>query len=127
EPEIGLCGDARLTAEAMSTLLEEMEHRPASGWRDGVRRALDEHDPRADVREHRTADHVDPRLVSAQLDDLLPTRRNVVSDIGRFVLSAWPWIHVPEGRAFTTMGAFGAIGLGAAGALGVSIARPDEV
>lgn len=127
EPELGLCGDARLTAEAMTSLLEEMEHRPASGWRDGVRRALEENDPRADVREHRSAGHVDPRLVSAELDDLLPTRRNVISDIGRFVLSAWPWIHVPEGRAFTTMGAFGAIGLGAAGALGASIARPDEV
>ncbi|KRE39383.1 hypothetical protein ASG73_03410 [Janibacter sp. Soil728] len=126
EPQLGLSGDARLTAEAMSELLAEMEHRPTSGWRDGVRRALAGHDPRTDVREHRSSGCVDPRLVSAALHDLLPVQRNVVSDIGRFTLSAWPWLHVPDGRAFTTMGAFGAIGLGVAGALGTSVARGGD-
>lgn len=127
EPDVGVCGDARLTAEAMAAMLEDVEHRPTSGWREGVRSALHEHDPRADVREHRSDGHADPRLVSAELDELLPAQRTVVSDIGRFTVSAWPWIHAPEGRAFTTMGAFGSIGLGPAGALGTTVARPDEV
>lgn len=127
EPDVGVCGDARLTAEAMVSVLEEVEHRPASGWRDRVRRALEEHDPRTDVREHHSTGRIDPRIASAAIEDLLPGRRNLISDIGRFTVSSWPWFRVPEGRAFTTMGAFGSIGLGAAGALGLSVARPDDV
>jgi thiamine pyrophosphate-dependent acetolactate synthase large subunit-like protein len=127
EPDVGLCGDAELTAETMISILQEVEHRPASGWRDGVRRALAEHDPRADVREQHSDGRIDPRIASAAVEDLLPEQRNLISDIGRFTVSAWPWFSAPEGRVFTTMGAFGSIGLGAAGALGLSIARPDDV
>lgn len=120
-----VAGDARRAAEAMAALLEEAGHRPAAGWLTGVRRSLREHDPRRDYQDRTAGDTVDVRTAMIRLDQLLPAERQLVSDIGRYVVGVWPHVAVAGGGSFLSMGAFGSIGLGLAGAIGASLARPS--
>ncbi|WP_068398729.1 thiamine pyrophosphate-binding protein [Kribbia dieselivorans] len=123
----GVCGDAAIVAELLTDALDEAGHRPARGWLDGLQRQLVEHRHDLDYRDRSGADTLDPRTASIRLNDLLPPDRVLVSDIGRYVVGAWPYLQVPAGGRFTSMGAFGAIGLGLAGAIGASVAHPEAL
>ncbi|MET7995760.1 thiamine pyrophosphate-binding protein [Amycolatopsis sp. NPDC005232] len=119
-------GDAREVASAMAAALGESGHAPNRAWLEKIRTGLSEFEPGVDFADTSGHDTVDIRTAAIRLDGLLPARRNMVSDSGRFVHAAWPYIHVPDARGFTTMGGFGAVGLGLAGAVGMAFARPDE-
>ena len=58
------------------------------------------------------------------LNDVLPDRFAMISDVGRYNAGTWPFIHVADARDFFGMNTFGSIGLGLAGAIGTSVARP---
>ncbi|WP_345632277.1 thiamine pyrophosphate-binding protein [Streptomyces thinghirensis] len=117
--------DARLAAEAISSALTEHRRDADRDWLERVQARLRSHDPRADFDDQSHAETIDIRTASIRLNEVLPARRNMVSDIGRFVFGAWPHITTPEPEGFTTMGAFGSVGLGLAGSLGMAAARPD--
>ncbi|WP_326837410.1 thiamine pyrophosphate-binding protein [Amycolatopsis rhabdoformis] len=119
-------GDVREVAWAMVSLLQQGGHEPNRSWLRKIQTGLSTFEPGAEFADASGSDTVDIRTAAIRLDGLLPARRNVVSDSGRFVHAAWPYLHVPEARGFTAMGAFGAVGLGLAGAVGMSFARPDE-
>ncbi|GGO21315.1 thiamine pyrophosphate-binding protein [Micromonospora parathelypteridis] len=70
---------------------------------------------------------VDPRTLSAALDDLLPPDRTVVVDSGNFMGYPSMWLDVPDVAGFCFTQAFQSIGLGLASALGAAVARPDRL
>lgn len=119
-------GDVATVARAMVQALTSVEHQGPGGWRRRVEQRLAGHDPRDDFRDRSGKDTVDPRTAALLLEEWLPRERQVVSDIGRFAVGAWPFLGVPEGGDFLTMGAFGSIGLGLAGAIGAAVARPER-
>ncbi|MEU3607623.1 thiamine pyrophosphate-binding protein [Streptomyces sp. NPDC035033] len=122
-------GDARAVAAAMGEALWQSGHTPDESWLAGVRLRLGDHRP-GDGYQDRTdaaAGTVDVRTAALRLDRLLPRRRVLVSDIGRFALGVWPHLRVADARDFLCMGGFGSIGLGLAGAVGAAVARPDDL
>ncbi|PRZ43190.1 thiamine pyrophosphate-dependent acetolactate synthase large subunit-like protein [Antricoccus suffuscus] len=121
-----IAADARLTAAAMNALIDEAGHKPNTGWVSGLQKALAEYSPRDAFKDRSGVDTVDIRTAMIRLNELLPAKHNLVTDIGRFVLGAWPYLHVADPADFTTMGAFGSIGLGMGGAVGVAVAKPDQ-
>lgn len=75
-----------------------------------------------------TVDRIDPRTLSLALAQALPAERTLVLDGGHFI--AWPAMYwpVPDPAAMVFMGgAFQAIGLGFAGAVGAATGRADRL
>ncbi|MFE7243002.1 thiamine pyrophosphate-binding protein [Streptomyces sp. NPDC057580] len=120
-------GDARAVAAVMGEALRAAGHSPARGWLEKVQQRLREHRIADDFQDRTADDTVDVRTAMSRLDEVLPDKRVLVSDIGRFVVGTWPYLHVARPQDFASMGGFGSIGLGLAGAVGAAVARPGDL
>lgn len=72
-------------------------------------------------------DHVDPRTLSAALDELLPAERTLAVDSGNFMGYPSAYLAVPDAAGFCFTQGFQSIGLGLSTAIGAAIARPDRL
>jgi acetolactate synthase-1/2/3 large subunit len=72
-------------------------------------------------------ERIDPRTLSAVLDDLLPAERTVAVDSGNFMGYPSMYLSVPDETGFCFTQGFQSIGLGLASAVGAAIARPDRL
>jgi thiamine pyrophosphate-dependent acetolactate synthase large subunit-like protein len=69
---------------------------------------------------------IDPRLLTVELDRMLPTSRVVATDVGNFAV--WPALYftVPDRDAYCLPLGFQCVGLGVAAGVGLALARPDR-
>lgn len=74
-----------------------------------------------------TADRIDPRTLSAELNALLPSERTVAVDSGNFMGYPVMYLDVPDGEGLIFTQAYQSIGLGLATAIGAALARPDRL
>lgn len=126
-PEEAVIGDANEVAKALIEALTELLEPKAPGvWASGVIQKLGERNPADEFVDHSAEATIDPRTATLIASGILPENRTVVSDIGRFIVASWPRMRVFDPQYFTTMGAFGSIGLGLGGAIGASIADPSR-
>ncbi len=120
-------GDAAVVARVVRDALAERGVRP-SPWRSlSAERPADVGRTHECDEDRSTGERIDPRTLSAALADILPTERTLVLDGGHFV--GWPagYWPVPDPAGMLFMGsAFQAVGLGLAGAVGATVARPDR-
>lgn len=123
-----ITADASVAASALTDAVNAA-NLPASAWREANEALLpcatwaDEACPDAS-----TVDRIDPRTLTSALGELLPAERTVVFDGGHFI--SWPSMYwsVPDPAAMVFMGgAFQAIGLGFAGAVGAASGRADRL
>lgn len=70
---------------------------------------------------------IDPRTLTAALDDLLPTERIVSIDSGNFMGYPSQYLSVPDEYGFCFTQAFQSIGLGLPTAIGAALAQPDRM
>ncbi len=70
---------------------------------------------------------IDARVLTAELDRLLPAQRMVAVDSGNFMGYPVQWLRVPDEDGLVFTQAFQAIGLGLGTALGAAVARPDRL
>ena len=126
--DVGVVGDA---AEGARALVDELERRgtPAAGWRDPqlaerIQRGSWKAGPYEDAS---SASRIDPRALSAALDDLLPDERIIAIDSGHFMGYPAMYMRVPDAQGFVFTQAFQAFGLGLASAIGAAVARPDRL
>ncbi|MGB3695914.1 MAG: thiamine pyrophosphate-binding protein [Gordonia sp. (in: high G+C Gram-positive bacteria)] len=70
---------------------------------------------------------IDPRLLSARLNDLLPRERVLSVDSGNFLGYPSMYLDVPDEYGFCFTQAFQSVGLGLATAIGAAIAQPDRL
>ncbi|MBT2546870.1 thiamine pyrophosphate-binding protein [Arthrobacter sp. ISL-65] len=127
---LGVLGDSALTADDALEALRRIQ--PASAekyrteqnalaikqgarWRDVVTPDLS------------TATSIDPRVISRELDSLLPADRIVAVDSGNFMGYPSQYLAVPDEFGFCFTQAFQAIGLGLYTAIGAAVARPDRL
>ena len=125
--DLGVVGDVVAVADAVAA---ELSGHRSTGWRTpdvgqrlaaGVRwRDVSYVDSSGDGR-------IDPRTLTAALDDLLPDERTVAVDSGNFM--GWPsmYLAVPDAAGFCFTQAYQSIGLGLASAIGAAVARPDRL
>ena len=141
--DVAVVGDA---GEAVHALIQELERRDAdavrannprrspreggcSGWRtdqvaERIRTGTWKATPYEDAG---TATQIDPRTLSAALDDLLPEGRTLAVDSGHFMGYPPMYMRVPDPEGFVFAQAFQAIGLGLGSAIGAAVARPDRL
>ncbi|MEQ3553866.1 thiamine pyrophosphate-binding protein [Pseudonocardia nematodicida] len=97
------------------------------GYRTGTVAARLRTDARHGAPPEVVGERIDPRVLSAALDDLLPVERTVAVDSGNFMGYPAGYLRVPDAAGFCFTQAFQSIGLGLATAIGAAIARPDRV
>jgi acetolactate synthase-1/2/3 large subunit len=115
-------GDAASVAAAFGSWLDEGAV-PASSFRDRVTAGLVQADLVAVARPGATL-----TLASAlsQITAVLPERRTVVFDGGRFLGEAFAYVHSPDPERQVLSTSFGAVGLGMGAAIGAACAAQDE-
>jgi thiamine pyrophosphate-dependent acetolactate synthase large subunit-like protein len=118
--DLGVVGDVGETAR---DVLAALEGHTQTGYRTA---------PPGDVRwrppaDESTVDRIDPRVLSARLDELLPAERTVSVDSGNFMGYPSAYLSVPDQYGFCFTQAFQSIGLGLATAIGAALARPDRL
>jgi thiamine pyrophosphate-dependent acetolactate synthase large subunit-like protein len=126
--DLAVLGDAKAAALALLGVLDDQPEN-ISGWRtpelaERIARGSWQLTPYADASDD---GHIDPRTLSARLDQLLPAARTVAIDSGHFMGYPAMYLRVPDQQAFVFTQAFQAVGLGLATSIGAAIARPDRL
>jgi thiamine pyrophosphate-dependent acetolactate synthase large subunit-like protein len=127
--DLGLVGDVAATANAVARELQRRGHH-VPGYRSAkVAERLAREGRWRDVpyAEDAEAGRIDPRTLSAALDDLLPAERTIAVDSGNFMGYPAMYLDVPDPDGFVFTQAFQSIGLGLATAIGAAVARPDRL
>jgi thiamine pyrophosphate-dependent acetolactate synthase large subunit-like protein len=125
---VGDAGEAaRALVEALTPTLSQRERE--AGWRsDSVKERIRTGTWKASsYQDASTASQIDPRTLSAALDDLLPDERTLAVDSGHFMGYPPMYLRVPDAQGFVFTQAFQAIGLGLGSAIGAAVARPDRL
>lgn len=123
----GIVGDANRVAVSIVNALKDAGFDASRSWRERIERELSGRSADDGFRQAMADGVVDIRSAMIELDRILPSRRVVVSDVGRFVVGSWPYVSVEAGGDFTAMTGFGSIGLGLAGSIGAAVAREGEL
>ena len=127
--DLGLVGDAAATAQAVARELQRRGHH-GPGYRSAkVAERLAREGRWRDVPYEQDAEagRIDPRRLSAALDDLLPAARTIAVDSGNFMGYPAMYLDVPDPDGFVFTQAFQSVGLGLAAAIGAAVARPDRL
>jgi acetolactate synthase I/II/III large subunit len=124
---LGVVGDVAATATAAAATLPL---RTDSGYRTpDVAEQIGRRGRWGDVAidDSSTSERIDPRVLSAALDDLLPHERVVAIDSGNFMGYPSAYLAVPDHFGYCMTQAFQSIGLGLATAIGAALAQPDRL
>ena len=137
----GILGDGAAVAGAAARALAARPDAARAGWRTeelAARLAARRRWNDEDLAEHggdlseagdgpSGGGRIDPRVLTAELDRLLPAQRIVAVDSGNFMGYPVQWLRVPDEDGLVFTQAFQAIGLGLGTALGAALARPDRL
>ncbi|GAA1956933.1 thiamine pyrophosphate-binding protein [Amycolatopsis minnesotensis] len=123
---LGIVGDVAGTAEAVA---ERLDGHRGGGYRSAGLRTRIAKEIRWRDHAHEdagTAGTIDPRTLSAALDEIVPGNRVVGVDSGNFMGYPTMYLDVPDENGFCFTQAFQSIGLGLATATGAALALPDR-
>lgn len=130
EVGLGVVGDVMETARATTAFLRSAGRSPREGYRrpevgarirDGLRWN------QLDFADESGGGRIDPRLLTLELNRILPSERVVSVDSGNFLGYPSMYLDVPDENGFCFTQAFQAVGLGLGTALGAAIAQPDRL
>lgn len=122
-PTVALVADAALTADNIIYWLDEAQI-PASSFTTEIEPSSLHQQPSASRMAHDDG-RIDYVYALEQLNKLLPAKRILTTDGGRFMTEVWCRVDVSEPRNFLVTAHFGSIGLGLAEAIGASFAAEN--
>lgn len=128
--DLGVVGDAALTAADVLAELRTLQPEPAERYRTKANAAaIAERSRWNDVEtpDLSGGGRIDPRVLSRELDAILPADRIVAIDSGNFMGYPSTYLKVPDEFGFCFTQAFQSIGLGLSTAIGAALARPDRL
>lgn len=128
--DLGVLGDSGLVAQDALTAMEAVQAKPSEKYRTQQNaKAIAAQSRWRDVPfdDLSTAAFIDPRVLSRELDRLLPADRILSVDSGNFMGYPSQYLAVPDEFGFCFTQAFQAIGLGLYTAIGAAVARPDRL
>lgn len=124
--ELGIQGDARVTAKALSQELDRQGiDRDGELWSDKIRNRIEESSLMSDRKFPDVPGTMDPRELVMSLDQMLPDNKKVVTDAGHFTRWVMDGIQTPP-EDFTFTLDFAAIGLGMPMGIGTALAVPNR-
>ncbi len=123
--DVAMVADAGAAADALVELLNEADTKPTGfaslelADRLAALTAANPARPPADQP-------VDVQSVVRRIDEVFPTDRTLVADVGRFMTNALALVHVPHPSAYVHTASFGSIGLGMGNAIGAWFGAPGR-
>ncbi|MET3903429.1 thiamine pyrophosphate-binding protein [Paenarthrobacter sp. 4246] len=127
---LGLLGDSALTAVDALTALRTVQPEPAEKYRTETNALSIKQGSRwrdVSTADLSTATSIDPRVLTRELDSMLPSERIVAVDSGNFMGYPSQYLAVPDEFGFCFTQAFQAIGLGLYTAIGAALAQPHRL
>ncbi|MEJ1115640.1 thiamine pyrophosphate-binding protein [Paenarthrobacter sp. CCNWLY172] len=127
---LGLLGDSALTAADTLTALRTVQSEPAGKYRTETNALAIKRGSRwrdVSTADLSTATSIDPRVLTRELDSMLPSVRIVAVDSGNFMGYPSQYLAVPDEFGFCFTQAFQAIGLGLYTAIGAALAQPQRL
>jgi acetolactate synthase-1/2/3 large subunit len=127
---LGVLGDSALTADDALVLMKDVRPVPTEKYRTDANAVLIKHASRwrdVETPDLSTTTSIDPRVLSRELDSILPANRIVSVDSGNFMGYPSQYLAVPDEFGFCFTQAFQAIGLGLYTAIGAALAQPDRL
>ena len=133
--DLGVVGDCASTAVDALDALDPLSGTGRRGYRTReVAARLAEHrwwndTPTPDLTgpDATGTQRIDPRVLTARLDRILPTERVVAIDSGNFMGYPSTYLRVPDELGFCFTQAFQSIGLGLASGIGAALAQPGRL
>ncbi|WGH82938.1 thiamine pyrophosphate-binding protein [Auritidibacter ignavus] len=125
-----LIADSAAVAEAVDAELARLQPQKTGYRTDQVRTKLSAkyfNDIPLDGGDLSTQDRIDPRVLSAKLNRILPAQRVVTTDSGNFMGYPVAYLRVPDVRGFCFTQAFQSIGLGLGTLVGSAFAEPTRM
>jgi len=127
---LGVLGDSALTAADALVALRSVQPEPAEKYRTEANALAIKQSSRwrdVSTADLSTATSIDPRVLTRELDTLLPAERIVAVDSGNFMGYPSQYLAVPDELGFCFTQAFQAIGLGLYSAIGAALAQPHRL
>ncbi|WP_458107845.1 thiamine pyrophosphate-binding protein [Arthrobacter sp. R3-55] len=127
---LGVLGDSALTAADALEALRSGQTEPVEKYRTEANALAIKQGSRwrdVDTEDLSTATSIDPRVLTRELDSLLPAERIVAVDSGNFMGYPSQYLAVPDEFGFCFTQAFQAIGLGLYTAIGAALAQPHRL
>lgn len=127
---LGVLGDSALTAADALSVLALSQPEPVEKYRTEANAlAIKQGSRWRDVQTEdlSTATSIDPRVLTRELDSVLPAERIVAVDSGNFMGYPSQYLAVPDEFGFCFTQAFQAIGLGLYTAIGAALAQPHRL
>jgi acetolactate synthase I/II/III large subunit len=121
--DVGVVGDARLSAELLLSAVKPSDKMPLRSAE--VAERLRAYRPQEDFITVPDGSAMDPQALIAELDKCLPTDRMVVPDGGAHFCFVAPYMSVRSPDRFHAPIGFHSIGLGLGTAVGAQMARPE--
>jgi thiamine pyrophosphate-dependent acetolactate synthase large subunit-like protein len=127
--DAGIVGDSAAVARTLAIELGSRGHKDHERWRSGAlaERIAGARWAQQPYLEAEATDRIDPRTLSIELDELLPSDRTLVVDSGHFMGWAPMYLDLAADRGFIFTQSFQSIGLGLATAIGSAVARPARL
>ncbi|MBO0826650.1 MAG: sulfoacetaldehyde acetyltransferase [Streptosporangiales bacterium] len=126
--DLGICGDAKATAELLLSILRE-RHGARERKADVVERIARERAAWADElagMSSKAGEPISPRRALSILRDVMPGDAIVTTDIGNVCSVANSYLHFEQPRSFLAAMTFGNCGYSYPTALGAKLAAPDR-
>lgn len=127
---LGVLGDSALTADDALVLMKGVRPGPTAKYRTEANAVLIKQASRwrdVETPDLSTTTSIDPRVLSRELDSILPANRIVSVDSGNFMGYPSQYLAVPDEFGFCFTQAFQAIGLGLYTAIGAALAQPNRM
>ncbi|KQQ96330.1 acetolactate synthase [Arthrobacter sp. Leaf141] len=127
---LGVLGDSALTASDALAALQQVQPEPAEKYRTQANALAIKQGARwrdVTTEDVSTATSIDPRVLTRELDSLLPAERIVSVDSGNFMGYPSQYLAVPDEFGFCFTQAFQSIGLGLYTAIGAGVAQPQRL
>ncbi len=123
--DVAVVGDAKLVTQQLTAALPERSAADKPWHTQDTRDQIAAFEHTQDFQVAHTARTVDPRILSLELDRMLPANRHFVYDGGNFMAN-WAYLSVPNPGHFTHTLDSGSVGLGIGAAIGVARAQPER-
>lgn len=127
EVHIPIVGDCRDALQQFNDMLPDLEPRDWASEREEWREQITTWQKKHPLKYHKTKDVIKPQFVVEKLWEVTKGDAFVTTEVGQNQMWAAQFFKFKRSRQFMTSGGLGAMGYGFPAAMGVQVAKPNDI